>query len=66
MFLDEKVDVKENSVYNLDPELLNILLFDNTTKENIIWGTDMYEKKGEGYRPLDHLTYQKLLYLEQN
>jgi len=60
MFLDEKVDVKENSVYNLDPELLNILLFDNTTKENIIWGTDMYEKKGEGYRPLDHLTYQKI------
>ena len=60
MILDEKVDVKENSVYNLDSELLNILLYDNTTNKNIIWGTDMYEKKGEGYDPLSQITTSKI------
>lgn len=31
------------------PEILNILLFDNTTKKNIIWATNNYEKRGKGY-----------------
>lgn len=60
MNLDEKVDIKENSIYNLSPDLLNILLFDNTTKKNIIWATDMYENRGFGYDINSQITIDKI------
>lgn len=41
----EKIDVKENKIYDLDPIILNLLLKDNTSKKNIIWATNIYEKK---------------------
>lgn len=46
----EKVDIKENKIYKLDPLILNLLLKDNTTKKNIIWATDNYERKGSSYK----------------
>lgn len=52
---DEKVDAKENSILNIDYELLSILLKDKTTKRNIIWATDNYESKGFGYRKNDEI-----------
>lgn len=58
--LDEKVDIKENSIYNLNPDLLSILLFDNTTKKNIIWATDMYESRGFGYEINSQITIDKI------
>ena len=42
----EKIDVKENIILNFGNELLSILLKDQTTKKNIIWATDNYEKYG--------------------
>ena len=36
----EKIDVKENKIYELDPIILNLLLKDNTSKKNIIWATN--------------------------
>lgn len=45
----EKVDIKENKIYDLDPIILNLLLKDNTSKKNIIWATNNYEKKGLSY-----------------
>ena len=36
----EKVDILENNIYKLDKEILSILLYDHTTKENIMWATD--------------------------
>ncbi len=44
-----KNDVKENRLADIDKDLLNILLKDNTSKKNIIWATDTYSKKGEMY-----------------
>lgn len=58
--LDEKVDIKENSIYNLNPDLLSILLFDNTTKKNIIWATDMYENRGFGYEINSQITIDRI------
>lgn len=46
----EKVDIKENKIYKLDPVILNLLLKDNTTKKNIIWATDNYVRKGNNYK----------------
>lgn len=54
--MDFKVDIKENYLYNLDKELFNILLVDHSTKSNIIWATDDYEKLGAGYRFHDKIS----------
>lgn len=58
MILDEeecamimrKADIKENRLLELDRELLPILLRDNTTKQNLIWATDIYQNKGLSYK----------------
>ena len=39
----ETIDIKENSLLEIDSELLDILLKDRTTGENILWATDNYE-----------------------
>lgn len=45
-----QIDIKENYIYNLDSQLLDILLKDNTTGNNILWATDNYEKYGLLYK----------------
>lgn len=48
-----EVDILEDSIFRLSPELLNILLKDHTTSKediqrNIFWATSDYEYLGEG------------------
>lgn len=43
------IDILENELIEKYPEILDTLLFDNTTKKNIIWATDNYEHLGESY-----------------
>ena len=40
------IDVLEESVRSLDRELLDILLYDRTTRTNILWGTTDYVSCG--------------------
>lgn len=47
--LNEPVDVIENKIHKLSPELLSILLKDNSTGENLYWATSTYEKYGDLY-----------------
>lgn len=42
------IDVLENTLRRRGV-LLDVLLIDRTTKKNIIWATDSYEKNNEGY-----------------
>lgn len=44
------IDIKENNLFRKG-SLLNILLIDRTTKKNIIWATDSYEKYGKDFYP---------------
>ena len=44
-----KADVKENSILKIDAELLSVLLVDQSSKKNIIWATNDYSQRGEGY-----------------
>jgi hypothetical protein len=49
--MDERksiIDIRENNLYRRG-YLLNILLIDCTTKKNIIWATDSYEKFGKEF-----------------
>ena len=59
------VDIKENDIFELSPELLNALLKDNTlsTDEcqiNIFWATDNYAHLGAGYQYNDQITIKAI------
>lgn len=43
------IDIKENDILTESPELLDKLLIDHTTKENIFWATHNYEVLGDAY-----------------
>lgn len=51
-----RIDIKENYIYQLDNELLAILLKDRSSKQNIIWATDIYAHRGFGYQSYDQIT----------
>lgn len=44
------IDISENEIMKYGENLLKILLFDRTTRRNIIWGTTDYENLGEAYK----------------
>jgi len=50
------IDIRENSIKEIDPKILSILLKDKTTKRNIIWATDEYQGYGTGYSFGDEIT----------
>lgn len=49
------IDIKENSIEQLDYELLTILLQDKSSGRNIIWATDDYSQNGYGFRRDDEI-----------
>lgn len=62
---DTQVDIKENAIYELSPELLNTLLKDHTLSTateqvNIFWATDNYADHGEGYQYNDQIKIEAI------
>lgn len=49
------IDIVEQEIVNMDEKTFNILLFDRTTKKNIVWASDNYEKYGAGYKAEDEI-----------
>lgn len=45
----------EISLYTIYPQILEKLLFDNTTKKYLIWATSIYSNKGRGYKFSDFM-----------
>ena len=43
------IDIRENDLLELSPEVLATLLRDHTTGRNIFWATHDYEALGSGY-----------------
>jgi len=56
----ELVDIKEDTILKFDYELMSLLLKDNTSKKNIVWGTDNYSKHGIGFQDKDHITVDRI------
>jgi hypothetical protein len=50
------IDILENELVEKYPQVLDTLLFDQTTKKNIIWATDNYEHIGESYNYHSQIT----------
>ena len=46
----EIIDINETEVLKQYPEVLEMLLKDHTTQQNIYWATDSYADRGEGYQ----------------
>lgn len=44
------IDILENEIIEKYPNILEILLRDQTTRKNIFWATDNYEHLGDSYR----------------
>lgn len=44
------IDISENEILKYGDSLLGTLLFDRTTRRNIIWGTSDYEAFGDAYK----------------
>ena len=43
------IDIREDNLLELSPEVLTTLLHDHTTGRNIFWATHDYEALGSGY-----------------
>lgn len=54
--MKSKIDISEQELLNVFPNLLDTLLIDRTTKQNIIWGTDNYKYLGYSYTPYFKIT----------
>ncbi len=53
--LHQNIDIREDYLLKKD-DLLEILLQDKTSENNILWATDSYEHKGVKFRPLAPIT----------
>jgi len=47
--LNTQIDILENEILERYPNVLDVLLYDHTTQENIIWATNNYEYLGDNY-----------------
>lgn len=54
--MSEPIDILENRVLKETPGLLEVLLKDHTTQQNIFWATDSYAELGDGFRWDDSIT----------
>lgn len=57
--MGNEVDIKK-TIYKLDKELLVLLLKDQSSKKNIIWATDNYHSKGNGYYEYQEITISNI------
>ena len=64
--MSNEVDIRENDILKYDPQLLAVLLIDRSkpkedgTYGHIIWGTDNYESRGEGYQEYDEINAEAI------
>ena len=58
--MENKVDIKENYIHDLNDKLLEILLKDHSSNKNILWATDNYKHKGTGYYAHDNITLKAI------
>lgn len=60
MDLKFNADILEDNILALNGDILQILLTDRTTGRNIIWATDDYADRGEGYQFNDEITVERI------
>ena len=56
----ENIDINETEVLKKYPEVLEMLIKDHTTQQNIYWATNSYADRGEGYQFKDAITVDRI------
>ncbi|MCI1273276.1 MAG: restriction endonuclease subunit M [Clostridiaceae bacterium] len=56
--IKQNTDIKENILLKTDKKILEILLLDRTTNENLLWASDTYKKYGNGYEEDSHMVLE--------
>jgi hypothetical protein len=64
--LRTEIDILENEILEKYPEVLDILLRDQTTQKNIIWATSNYEHLGELYLESNQIKSEKITGIKGN
>ncbi|MDD7559230.1 MAG: restriction endonuclease subunit M [Porphyromonas sp.] len=54
--MDIDIDTSENELLRQSPEVLDLLLKDHTTQNNIFWATSSYSSRGNGFQYNDPIT----------
>lgn len=60
------IDIKEDELLAMGNGILDTLLFDRTTDENIIWATDDYASMGDSYTFFQHITPELITGVNHN
>ncbi len=58
------INIKENYLLGLENSILDKLLLDRTTGENIIWATDDHAVFGDSYTFFKHITPESVNFAE--
>jgi hypothetical protein len=63
--MSNEVDIKENDIYAISPDLLHLLLQDHTMSKpdeqvNIFWATDNYASLGKGFQYNDQIQCESI------
>ncbi len=58
--MSNEIDILEDDIRRLSPDILDILLQDHTTQQPIFWATDNYIHLGKGYQYNDPITPDKI------
>jgi len=58
--IQEQIDILENDIREKYPEVLDILLLDHTTQQNIFWATDNYQEFGDKYQFSSHILTESI------
>jgi hypothetical protein len=59
--MENIVDISENTIYKMFPQVLETLLKDHTTQKPIFWATESYASMGDGYHFFDAITPEKII-----
>jgi len=54
------IDIRENDILKKYPKVLDIILLDQTTKQNIFWATDNYNHLGDNYNYSSPITTESI------
>ena len=54
------IDIRESDILSHYPDVLEMLLKDHTTQQNIYWATDSYADRGKGYQFNDAITVESI------
>jgi len=55
-----EIDISENNIVRNYPEVLDVLLLDQTTKQNIFWATDNYEHLGNNFKYFSQINTESI------